>query len=372
VSECRRGAGGPWRTVRYGSPVSTTAPGALTEWPQDGLESVDRCPACGGRPRSLLHSGLTDRSYLCAPGMWQLYRCTTCSAAYLDPRPDARTVHLAFATFYDGIGPPSADEHESGRWHRLRRALRNGYLASRYGYRVEPCARLGRALVPLLPRRREAIDELVRHLPSPGNRGRLLDVGCGEGDFLVAMTALGWEAEGLEPSEAAVGTARRRGTSVTCGTLPETPLPSESFEAVTFRLVLEYLREPLAGLSACRDALKPGGVLWIASPSLESEAHRVFGRDWIFLETPRHAVLFTPSALEHLVTRTGFDVLEVRPSRQAQWSFRMSNAIARGLPPFRSAPPLSLRLALRARLADVRALRRPELSDVFVLVARKR
>ena len=136
--------------------------------------------------------------------------------------------------------------------------------------------------------------------------------------------------------------------------------------------MFEHLRDPVTALTECRRALEPRGVLWIATPSLESEAHRVFGRDWIHLEPPRHAVVYTVSALTRLLGRTGFEIVSVRPSRQARWSFRLSEALAQGLSPFENAPPLSRRLSLRAALADLKALRRPEKADVVVVVARAR
>ena len=51
---------------------------------------------------------------------------------------------------------------------------------------------------------------------------------------------------------------------------------------------------------------------------------------------------------------------------------RLSAALAQGRPPFENAPPLSRRLALRAALADLRALRSPERADVVVVIARSR
>ena len=351
----------------------TSTAAVAAEWPADGLETVDGCPACGASGRSILHADLTDRSYLCAPGRWDLHRCEDCGAAYLDPRPDARSLHLAFASFYDSpsrpldlAGPPAS------ALRRLRRSLRNGYLASRYGYDLRPRSSLGRLVLPLLPRHREQADELVRHLPRPGHPSTLLDVGCGEGEFIAAMARLGWATEGVEPSPEAAAIARSRGARVTVGSLPEVRLATEAYDAVTFRLVLEYLRDPAAGLTACRDALKPGGVLWVASPNIDSTAHRFFGRDWIFLETPRHAVIFSVESLARLVTSLGFDVVTLEPSRQARWSFRLSNAIRLGRPPFRDPPRLAPRLSLRARLADAAALRNLDHADVFVLVARKR
>jgi SAM-dependent methyltransferase len=341
------------------------------EWPAQGLERVERCPACGGTNRRLLYADLTDRSYRSAPGRWSLHRCGDCSCAFLDPRPDEATSALAYRTYYAEAAPPSEQDSRRG-WRRFRRALRNGYLNSRYGYRLGPASRVGSLAVPLLPRYRELADEHVRHLRLPEGRPCLLDVGCGEGAFLAEMQSLGWSAEGLDPSAEAVATAQARGVRARQATLSEAGLEPGSFDAITFRLVFEHLRDPVAALRECRRALEAGGVLWIATPSLDAEAHRVFGRDWIGLEPPRHAVVYTVRALTRLLEAIGFEVVAVRPSRQARWSFRLSAALVQGRSPFENAPPLSRRLALRAALADLKALRRPEQADVVVVIAQAR
>jgi 2-polyprenyl-3-methyl-5-hydroxy-6-metoxy-1,4-benzoquinol methylase len=342
----------------------------IGEWPAEGLERVERCPACGASSRHLLYGSLTDRSYRSAPGEWSLFRCGRCTCAYLDPRPDERTAPIAYRTYYDGIQSARRDQAAARGWPRFRRALRNGYLNSRYGYRLSPASRAGRFFVPLLPEHREMADESVRHLRLRHGQPRILDVGCGEGEFLAEMQSSGWSVKGIDPSAEAVATARARGVPATTGTLSDRALEPRSFDAITFRLVLEHLRDPVAALTLCRRALRPQGVLWIATPSLDAEAHRVFGKDWIHLEPPRHAVLYTAPALIGLLSHIGFDVVEVRPSRHAAWSFRLSHALACGLAPFENAPPLSRRLALRAALADLRARRDPKLADLIVVIAR--
>jgi hypothetical protein len=82
-------------------------------------------PPCGSGARHLLYAGLADRSSLCAPGRWTLFRCDGCSSAYLDPRPDERTAHLAYGNYYDGAA--ARLPAEPGAWRRLRRALRSRY-----------------------------------------------------------------------------------------------------------------------------------------------------------------------------------------------------------------------------------------------------
>jgi SAM-dependent methyltransferase len=356
-------------TVRSVDPA--LAPADAPEWPREGLERVSRCPTCDSPARHLLYSNLVDRSYSCAPGRWKLFRCEGCSCAYLDPRPDEQTAHLAYASYYNGADESLPDE-PTGIWRRLRRGLRNGYLNSRYGYDVRPASALGPLAARLSPRHRETADEYVRHLHKPEGNARLLDVGCGEGEFLAGMQALGWSVDGIEPSGEAVSIARKRNLPVVHGALADVDLADRSFDAITFRLVFEHLREPRVALEACRRALKPEGVLWIATPNLASEGHRLFGEHWIHVEPPRHPVVHTPDSAMHLLARSGFELTALLPSRQAVWSFRMSAALAQNLPPFANPPPLPARLALRARLADLRALRLPDTAEILILVARAR
>lgn len=319
----------------------------------------------------MLYSDLTDRSYRSAPGRWTLVRCERCFCAYLDPRPSRDTAPLAYRTYYEGaVGPRSEPLRPGWRW--LRRALRNGYLNSTYGYNARPAVGIGRLTVPLLPGYRELADLHVRHLRFPGPGATVFDVGCGEGEFLAGLQSLGWSAEGIDPSETAVAIAQARGVRATIGTFEDASFETRSFDAITFRLVFEHIGDPVEALAKCRGALRPRGTLWIATPSLDSEAHRTFGRDWIHLEPPRHAVLYTRRSLTRLLAAAGFDVASAKPMRQARWSFRFSGALAKGLPPFEYSPPLSRRAAARAQLADLEALRHPEKADVVVILARVR
>ena len=100
------------------------------------------------------------------------------------------------------------------------------------------------------------------------------------------------------------------------------------------RVILEHLRDPAAALQACRRALKTRGILWIATPNLDSEGHRIFREHWIHLQPPRHAVIYTPGSLSRLLADSSFEVVALRASRQARWSFRMSSALAQDTPPF--------------------------------------
>ena len=331
------------------------------EWPPGGLERVHQCPACAGTERELLHAGLTDRLFGCAAGTWSLWRCATCGSAYLDPRPTQETILLAYGEYFthdDALVRPSP------RFGRLRETLANGYLNGRYGTRLRPASRLGPALVRLFPLRRVKTDREVRHLVRPESGGTVLDVGCGNGDFLVQAQRAGWRALGVDPDPDAVASCRRAGLSASQGTIDTVDLRPGSLDAVTFSHVLEHLHDPRRALAQAYELLRPGGVLWLATPNLSSAGHARFGPEWLGLDPPRHLVVFTRSSLERAVVEAGFEI-DARPTASfTSWIYGRSAALAGEGRPNAAA-------RLRTRLSDAGALVRPGRAEELLLVARR-
>jgi SAM-dependent methyltransferase len=346
----------------------TNAPEATGDWSADGLERVSACPVCGCSQRSVLYAGLRDRAFRAAPGRWTLRRCHRCRSAFLDPRPNAQTIGLAYSSYY--THGPTTPPPPVGR---LRRALANDYLRSRWGYVQGPTIPGGR-LIPRVARSRGAIvDREVRHLPAtPG--GRLLDVGCGSGGFLAPMAVLGWRAEGVDPDSAAVASARQAGVDVKRGTLANLD-PGEhagAFDAITLSHVIEHLRDPAEDLRRANLLLRPGGLLWIATPNLEGLGSRRFGRDWRGLEPPRHLVLFTRASLERLVSSAGFEALPPPPAPPQAWRmFSESAAIAQGRLPEDGPAHGTRRLRALAAIADRLARHDVRYAEELVMIARR-
>ncbi|MGZ8463014.1 MAG: class I SAM-dependent methyltransferase [Candidatus Deferrimicrobiaceae bacterium] len=153
-------------------------------------------------------------------------------------------------------------------------------------------------------------DELFLNERMPD--GRLLDIGCGNGDFLARMRGKGWEVEGLEVDSEAVKSARsRHGLTIHHGALETWKLPDGSFDAITANHVIEHVHDPIALIRECLRVLKPGGVLVLATPNINGDAHRVFGRNWTHLDPPRHLHLFSGTTLKECGTRAGFQKIEV-------------------------------------------------------------
>jgi SAM-dependent methyltransferase len=170
----------------------------------------------------------------------------------------------------------------------------------------------------LAGRRRTAARHL-RIVERYAQRGRLLDVGCASGLFLLRAVAAGWQVAGVEPSESLWRQAREAlagSGEVHCATLEEAGLPAGSFDAVTLWDVLEHVPDPVGFLRACTALLKPGGHLFLNVPDLESPEARLMGRRWPLL-LPEHLNYFTRGSLRLCADKAG---LEWRAfGRRAVW-----------------------------------------------------
>jgi SAM-dependent methyltransferase len=138
-----------------------------------------------------------------------------------------------------------------------------------------------------------------------GRRGRLLDVGCALGDFLLEARAAGWDVEGVEISSFAAQRARERGLRVTAGRLEELALPAASFDVITLYDTIEHLVDPAATVAAVRRLLVPGGIAHLVTPNVGGLQARILGRHWYHYKPGEHLVYFDPATLRATVERAG-------------------------------------------------------------------
>ncbi|OOG61664.1 hypothetical protein B0E46_14635 [Rhodanobacter sp. B04] len=328
-------------------------------WPADELERVATCPVCGGSDRDMLHGGLVDNAFFVAPGRWNLYRCTHCHSAYLDPRPNEAGIGKAYGVYYTHAAEsPRGGSGNPGAVRQLKLALTNGYLNSRYGTRRQPASRLGVWLAKVLPVRRQKRDAEFRYLPKPRPGQRLLDIGCGNGDFLVNARDAGWSVTGIDTDPKAVAVARQRNLDARVGSVDLFASESACFDVVTLSHVLEHLHEPRCFLQAVHRLLKPGGVIFVDTPNIESRGARYWGRNWRGLETPRHLLLFSRAGLLGMLKAAGFESIQTKRRTAVRRSMYLASLrMQMGKSPDRSEParlPWLMRLRLSWPVASVR------------------
>jgi SAM-dependent methyltransferase len=134
--------------------------------------------------------------------------------------------------------------------------------------------------------------------------GRLLDVGCGKGDFLYWMKQAGWDVQGIEFSQVPPNVF---GMPISYGRLESAPLGSRSFDAITMWAVLEHLHEPVQTLATLANLLKPSGRAFVLVPNFRSLPAKIMRHD----DVPRHLLMFTPSTLSKAASAAGLRIRNI-------------------------------------------------------------
>ncbi len=152
-----------------------------------------------------------------------------------------------------------------------------------------------------------------RRVERYSNKGRVLDIGCGRGDFPALMASRGWDAAGIELDERIEGRGRGGGgLELRYGRLEDVRFADAGFDAVTMWHVFEHMRDPVWVMNECRRIIKPGGLLVIAVPNARSLQARLTGRNWFHLDPPFHLYHYTLENIKKLMGDAGFEVLSVK------------------------------------------------------------
>ena len=220
------------------------------------------CPVCQ-RDMSLLWSNVSDADEV---STFSIYKCSHC-----------------------GLGATSPIPENLGDYYQTQ------YYGGRHGFTAKLCDR-------------RRIRFVERHCKGQ-SRGKMLDVGCGDGSFLHTAKMLGWETWGVETHPKL---AREKGLAV-MDTLEDASQQSP-FDCITLWHVLEHFRSPVEEIASVSKLLSPQGKLFFAVPNWGSLQSRWFGPRWLALDLPRHLFHFTEHSLNHLLSSHGFRCLETRHS----------------------------------------------------------
>lgn len=156
--------------------------------------------------------------------------------------------------------------------------------------------------------------------------GRLLDIGAGSGILVETARAMGYAAEGIEPSRALQAIAAARGLPVHLGVLPH-PAAAGPYDIATVIDVIEHVPDPVGLMRNVREALGPDGLCLVVTPDLGSLAARLLGPRWWHYRAA-HIGYFDRATLARALIAAGFEVLE---AKRPTWYFPASYLFERAL-----------------------------------------
>lgn len=159
------------------------------------------------------------------------------------------------------------------------------------------------------------MEEAATSLKQISTAGRVIDIGCGDGEFLSFFKKMGCSVFGTEYDPRTEEICRNKGvTMLRGGVMPSLDecMPPEKFDLVIFTEVIEHINNPLEVIGNISRLLKPGGVLYITTPNFASLERRVLGPQWGMIAYPEHISFYSPKTMDTVLKKCGYEKLSLR------------------------------------------------------------
>lgn len=270
-------------------------------------EGMSACRSCGGSKFHNAATGVRDWEFG-APGVFAYRTCDSCGLAQLHPFPTLNDLVDAYPPTYTAF----VDEFkERGLLYHLLFRVRSHLFEGR--------------LRPLIPQ-----------------EAKVLDVGCGNGEFLTRLIPLGAKTlVGVDFHEKAVALARKKGITAHRGVFVEYAGQPGSFDTIFMINYIEHVLDPRAELHHAHLLLKSGGHLVGELPNFAAVERLVMPRYWGGNHVPRHTFQYTPAVLKKLLVDHGFVDVQIRQDfSPAHLVLTLQNWLQRGQRDLRNNPAL--------------------------------
>lgn len=229
------------------------------------------CPVCNKNDHRLLFRS-KDLRLKTVKECFNVVKCAGCGFIFLNPRPKEYEIN----SFY----PTDFNSNEGGLFYSALRSL----------------FKIGQ-------------NSFVRSLKKKKPGAKVLDIGCGNGDFLFNLQNNGFDAFGIEVNvEAKKYIPASLHNRIFFKDLNKCDFPPESFDIITMSQSLEHVFDVNTLLGEAKRIIKKNGLLFICVPDANFFESRLFGPYYYNLEVPRHLYFFTRQSLNALLLKNGLEI----------------------------------------------------------------
>ena len=235
----------------------------------------NKCPWCGS-DKAQINLWLKDE--FLSKGDFHICECLNCGLLYTMPRPSKDKI----GEYYKSEEYYSHQENKKGFIPKVYEAVKKINLKHKY------------------------------KLASNGLKvGKVLDVGCGVGDFLHTAEMHGWECTGVEPSEDAKVIAQKRMNGKIISSEDLENIPEGFFDLITMWHVLEHVDDLRWQVEQLRRLVKPKGRVVIALPNYKSYDGQYYKELWAAYDVPRHLNHFNKTTLTKIFKASGMELVKI-------------------------------------------------------------
>ncbi|MHB8622283.1 MAG: class I SAM-dependent methyltransferase [Sulfuricaulis sp.] len=153
------------------------------------------------------------------------------------------------------------------------------------------------------------LEKLTRDLRGH-EKVRILDFGCGYGEFLAMCSLYGFESYGIDRSSARRDHGRYSSVFAELDDLQNSEAGAKAFHAITLFEVLEHLDDPRAILEALSKLIVVGGILILETPDCTGVTNITTRNDYDKIHPLEHINGFTPQTLQSFAERFGFSQIQ--------------------------------------------------------------
>lgn len=238
------------------------------------------CPICSNSS-NIDYSAYNELSLDSAPKKFQVLKCSYCGFRWLTP--------------------PAEPED-----------FNNFYSAGYYANQTHGGQPLDERTESLSVCYQETIDKFLKL----GLKGKLLDVGCGRGEFLSIALKSYNQIEGIEPSPYGAEIANDLGITIHNGLLSELHERKLTYDGIHCCHVLEHVPNVNAFMQDIKNVLNPGGIVYIEVPiqfdGILDIADRIRNKKHEYSDySIHHHYFFTPKSIKLLMEKFNFELLSL-------------------------------------------------------------
>lgn len=279
-----------------------------SSWSLGELEYLSDCPFCN---TSLSNAEVFSRQddTLSLSDIWHMHKCSSCRCIYLNPRPNAVSLPNAYKNYY--THQIATDSKELLDQSFITRLI-NGYLNYRFSMSRPNASKLGAWFFNAHPPLRMKLDFYGRHIPKQlcKPETKLLDVGCGDGSFLLKAREMGITVYGLETDSSSKENYNKINLDVHIGDLQSANFEKNSFDYITLNHVIEHVQNPNDLLKDLYSLLKDDGTLWLGLPNSCALGITRFGKAWKGFHPPFHLLIPSQKMLKKMLLEAGFENIQ--------------------------------------------------------------
>jgi len=270
------------------------------------MEKVN-CDICNGNGADIFYK-LQSPDF--PEELFSLMKCKECGLLFINPRPGKEKIkkyypdkeYYAYSQAENELQTQDKNKIEK-LIDSLRRITVNEYYANKENLPV--FIKLKTKFLAFFGKHR------FGSAPRKLKVGSILDIGCGDGQFLSSLKELGWKVKGVEVNSYATKKARQRDLDVYNKNMLDINFEKERFNVVRLWSVLEHLHQPSRTLRKINQILEEDGFLIIQVPNFGSAARKIFKKKWSAFDAPRHLYSFNQKTLKKITEKNNFEVFKM-------------------------------------------------------------